>query len=87
MKILSRMLTRKPQPDETLGKIDLDEDLEPLRRKDEATADDSGTVNPTGNERAGQADARFLNPAGLAGDGDHIGGQAWIVLQERFLDQ
>ena len=47
MKILSRMLTRKPQPDETVGKFDLDEELEPLRRKSEGVADDSGKVNPT----------------------------------------
>ena len=40
MKILSRMLTRKPTPEETLGKIELDEDLEPLRRRDDGVADD-----------------------------------------------
>lgn len=47
MKILSRMLTRKPQPEETLGKMNLDEDLEPLRRRDDRMADDSGRVNPS----------------------------------------
>lgn len=47
MKILSRMLTRKPQSEQTLGKIDLDEDLEPLRRKDGIHADDTGRANPS----------------------------------------
>ncbi len=47
MKILSRMLTRKPQPDAALGKIDLDEDLEPLRRADDAEADDVDMANPS----------------------------------------
>lgn len=47
MKILSRMLTRKSQPEETLGSMNLDEDLEPLRRRDDRMADDSGRVNPS----------------------------------------
>ena len=47
MKILSRMLTRKTTPSEGLGKSDLDEDLEPLRRRDNAVADDSGRANPS----------------------------------------
>lgn len=47
MKILSRMLTRKPQSEPALGKIDLDEDLEPLRRKDGVHADDTGRPNPS----------------------------------------
>lgn len=44
MKILSRMLSRKPSPDESIGKIDFDE-LENERRKEQATADDSGSTN------------------------------------------
>lgn len=47
MKILSRMLTRKSQSQQALGKIDLDEDLEPLRRKDGIQADDTGRPNPS----------------------------------------
>lgn len=46
MKILSRMLTRKPTPEEALGKIGLDEDLQALRHGEEGVADDSGKVNP-----------------------------------------
>lgn len=45
MKILSRMLTRKPQPAETMGRVNLDEDLEPLRRRDDRLADDTGRAN------------------------------------------
>ncbi|NND21040.1 MAG: hypothetical protein HKO14_03040, partial [Silicimonas sp.] len=30
-----------------MGRLDLEEDLEPLRRKDDATTDDTGAVNPT----------------------------------------
>lgn len=46
MKLLSRMLSRKPQPDQGLDKLDLDVDLEPLRRREDAIADDSGSFNP-----------------------------------------
>lgn len=60
MKILSRMLTRKPQPEETLGSMNLDEDLEPLRRRDDRIADDSGRVNPS---RPGSASADPSMPA------------------------
>ena len=46
MRLFSRMLTRKPTEEETLGKVDLDMDVEPLRRRDdEPKADDSGEVN------------------------------------------
>ncbi|MEQ9039632.1 MAG: FHA domain-containing protein [Silicimonas sp.] len=44
MKILSRMLTRKPQPQQALDKVDLDDDLEPLRRRD-------GEAEPRGRSR------------------------------------
>ena len=47
MKILSRMLTRKPQPEETMGSINLDEDLEPLHRREDRMADDTGQANPS----------------------------------------
>ncbi len=46
MKIFSKMLTRKPEPEERVADFDL-EDLEPLKRRIEASADDSGKVNPT----------------------------------------
>ncbi|MEM9684208.1 MAG: hypothetical protein AAF942_13140, partial [Pseudomonadota bacterium] len=46
MKLFSRMLTRKPTEEEALGKVDLDMDVEPLRRRDgEADADDTGEIN------------------------------------------
>jgi hypothetical protein len=41
------MLTRKATPSEGLDKRSLEEDLEPLRRKENAIADDSGRVNPS----------------------------------------
>lgn len=47
MKILSRMMTRKPQPEEALESLDLDKELEPLRRREQAAADDSGAPNPS----------------------------------------
>ncbi len=47
MKLFSKMLTRKPDPEEAMGKIDLDMDVEPLRRRSEAIADDTGEVNPS----------------------------------------
>ncbi len=40
-------MTQKPDPEETMGKIDLDMDVEPLRRRDDPVADDSGKPNPS----------------------------------------
>lgn len=45
MKILSKMLSKKPTPNQSDGKIELDMDVEPLRRRDAAVADDSGEAN------------------------------------------
>ena len=44
MKLFSKMLTRKPEPEEALEKIDLEMDVEPLRRRTEPVADDSGEI-------------------------------------------
>ncbi len=47
MKLFSRMLSRKADPEPQAGKVELDMDVEPLRRRDEPTADDSGETNAT----------------------------------------
>ncbi len=45
MKLFKNIMSRKPDPDEAVGKIDLEMDVEPLRRRSEPLADDSGRMN------------------------------------------
>ncbi len=45
MKLFSRMLSKKNEPEESAGGIDLNMDVEPLRRREAASADDTGDVN------------------------------------------
>ena len=45
MKLFKNIMSRKPDPEEAVGKIDLEMDVEPLRRRSEPLADDSGRVN------------------------------------------
>ena len=56
MKLFSRMLSKKGEPETQVGKIELDMDVEPLRRRDEPMADDSGEVNATVSSDAKSAD-------------------------------
>ena len=42
MNLFSRMLSKKAEPEDQAGKIDLDMDVEPLRRREEPQADDTG---------------------------------------------
>lgn len=45
MKLFKNIMSRKPDPEEAVGKIDLEMDVEPLRRRSEPLADDTGRVN------------------------------------------
>lgn len=45
MKLFKNIMSRKPDPEEAVGKIDLKMDVEPLRRRSEPLADDTGRVN------------------------------------------
>ena len=45
MKLFKNIMSRKPDADEAMGKMDLEMDVEPLRRRSEPLADDSGRVN------------------------------------------
>ena len=45
MKLFKNIMSRKPDAEEALGKIDLEMDVEPLRRRSEPLADDTGRVN------------------------------------------
>lgn len=45
MKLFKNIMSRKPDPEEAVGKIDLEMDVEPLRRRSEPMADDTGRVN------------------------------------------
>jgi hypothetical protein len=45
MKLFKNIMSRKPDPQEVVGKIDLEMDVEPLRRRSEPHADDTGRVN------------------------------------------
>ncbi len=63
MKLFSRILSRKISPEEQAGKIDLDMDVEPLRRRSEPIADDSGEVNATVASQDTSADDAVLADA------------------------
>lgn len=67
MKLFSRMLTRKPTEDEAMGKIDLDMDVEPLRRRDEPVADDTGEINPS-RVKSSRTHSRAADPFGSITD-------------------
>ena len=45
MKLFKNIMSRKPDAEEAVGKIDLEMDVEPLRRRSEPLADDTGRVN------------------------------------------
>ncbi|NNJ67387.1 MAG: FHA domain-containing protein [Boseongicola sp.] len=45
MKLFKNIMSRKPDPEEAVGKIDLEMDVEPLRRRSDPLADDTGRVN------------------------------------------
>jgi hypothetical protein len=47
MKLFSKMLSKKTVPENQVENVELDMDVEPLRRRDEPMADDSGEVNAT----------------------------------------
>ena len=66
MKLFSKMLTRKPDPKDSVGKIELEMDVEPLRKRSEPVADDSGRMN---------ASKRFADdndPPAFARDDDEL---------------
>ncbi len=58
MKLFSKILSKKAAPKDPVGKIDLEMDVEPLHRRDEPTADDTGEVNAT----AASVDANSSDP-------------------------
>ena len=45
MKLFKNIMSRKPDADEAMGKMDLEMDVEPLRRRSEPLADDTGRMN------------------------------------------
>jgi len=64
MKLFSRMLSKKVEPENQVGKVELDMGVEPLRRRDEPMADDSGEVNATVSSDAKAVDdPLYANPS------------------------
>jgi hypothetical protein len=61
MKLFSKILSKKPEPEPQAGKIDLEMDVEPLRRKSEVLADDTGAPNAS-KLGAKADDPLFANP-------------------------
>jgi len=82
MKLFSRMLSRKLEPESQAGKVELDKDVEPLRRRDEPMADDSGQVNATVASQTGSTDDALHGDAGLQASGrkeepEEVEGAGW----------
>jgi len=73
MKIFSKMLSKKTEPEAPVDKIDFDMDAAPLRRRTEAVADDSGEINATrrgGTDRLTEAPDPAPDPAPLSAADD-----------------
>ena len=45
MKLFSKILSKKAEPQDAFGSMDLEMDVEPLRRREGPVADDSGQIN------------------------------------------
>ena len=79
MKLFKNMMSRKPEPEETVGKIELDMDVEPLRRRSQPLADDSGELN--GSARAKSNDPLFADPSkpsyGRSEEPEEVAGAGW----------
>ena len=79
MKLFKNIMSRKPEPEETVGKIDLDMDVEPLRRRSDLLADDSG--EPNGAARAASKDPLFADPSkpsyGRNEEPEEVAGAGW----------
>ena len=60
MKLFKNIMSRKPEPEETVGKIDLDMDVEPLRRKSEPL-DDTG--RPNASKAGDPSDPLYADPS------------------------
>ena len=52
MKLFSKMLTRKPDPEETAAQLEMRAQAEEKIRRGEGTADDSGQVNGSVKSRS-----------------------------------
>ncbi len=79
MKLFKNIMSRKPEPEETVGKIDLDMDVEPLRRRSDLLADDTGA--PNGAARAKSNDPLFADPTkpsyGREEEPEEVAGAGW----------
>ena len=79
MKLFKNIMSRKPEPEETVGKIDLDMDVEPLRRRSDILADDTGA--PNGSARAKTSDPLFADTSkpsyGRDEEPEEVAGAGW----------
>lgn len=79
MKLFKNIMSRKPEPEETVGKIDLEMDVEPLRRRSDLLADDTGT--PNGSAKAASRDPLFADPSkpsyGRSEEPEEVAGAGW----------
>ena len=79
MKLFKNIMSRKPDEEETIGKIDLDMDVEPLRRRSDPLADDTG--GPNGASRSRPNDALFADPSkpsyGREEEPEEVAGAGW----------
>lgn len=79
MKIFSKMLSRKPNPDETISQIDFDA-LERARREENATADDTGEVNASLQDEAeAPVDAVPSKPVTAKSEEPDEGASGWAA--------
>ena len=61
MKLFSRMLSKKAEPEDPVGKIDTDMDVDPRRRRSQPMADDSGNVNTASSADPTENDPIFAD--------------------------
>lgn len=76
MKIFSKMLSKKIEPQPGPGKLALDQDVEPLRRRDEPLADDTGRVNASKQDR-GPLDADLIRPVTGRTEEPEVASSGW----------
>ncbi|MGI9390853.1 MAG: FHA domain-containing protein [Boseongicola sp.] len=77
MKLFSRMLSRKPDPESQVTKLDLDMDVEPLRRRDGPMADDSGEVNATASANDASAAKSDQSVEAYDEEPEEVAGAGW----------
>ena len=68
MKLFKNIMSRKPEPEEAVGKIDFDMDVEPLCRRRDPVADDTGERNAAAlGEDASTGEPHLDDPSLLEG--------------------